>query len=129
MVSIQATKLCWTYDQQTDAKLEGYEIEIGTGPAPIKIWRDTGGSWCYETGDGGQEYISEGEPARLITLVSQVTINESSYELSADINLTATATENGMEFTVTTPFPNVLFTFNNEQIEAVFDSSVSILPI
>lgn len=129
MVSIQATKLCWTYDQETDAKTEGYEIKIGTGSPSIKIWRDTSGYWCYQTGDEGQKYISQGEPTRLITLISQVTINELSYELSTDINLTAAETENGMEFTVTTPYPSVLFTFNNEQIEAVFDSSVSILPI
>ena len=66
---------------------------------------------------------------RLISLASQVNVSGLPYELLTDINLTAAASENGVDFSVTVPLPEVSFIIDHEEAEAAFDSSVTILPI
>nr|WP_288884484.1 type II secretion system protein [uncultured Blautia sp.] len=128
-VTVQAEKLYWTYDQETDAKTGGYYLNIGTTSEPVKIWTDKSGNWYYKIGDGAEEYLNLGESVRLISLASQVNVSGLPYELLTDINLTASASENGVDFSVTVPLPEVSFMIGHEEAEAAFDSSVTILPI
>ena len=128
-VTVQAEKLYWTYDQETDAKTGGYYLNIGTTSEPVKIWTDKSGNWYYKIGNGAEEYLNLGESVRLISLASQVNVKGLPYELLTDINLTAAASENGVDFSVTVPLPEVSFIIDHEEAEAAFDSSVTILPI
>lgn len=125
-LNIQAERLSWMYRKGTDIRTEGYLISIGTGKIPVKIWKDDNENWFYQTGDEEQNIISQGEPVKLTTVMSSVTVNGLSYELSADINLTLTVTDDEAEFAVIVPLLEVSLDINDVETNVVFDAAVTI---